>query len=114
MRSAPPTLPAEELRMNSAPPFAMMIVKMTARATSTRPISRLHLAARQKTSEAEAGGVQAMVGVIGISHCWSGKRIMRGKGVLSDNGGTAGMVNCCETNSGFQRETASQPFTMPA
>jgi hypothetical protein len=62
---------------------------------------RLHLEARQKTSEAEAGGVQAMVEVIGILPCLCGKRIMQRKGGLSDNGGTAGMVNCCETNSGF-------------
>jgi hypothetical protein len=42
-----------------------------------------------------------MVEVIGILPCLCGKRIMQRKGGLSDNGGTAGMVNCCETNSGF-------------
>jgi hypothetical protein len=40
-----------------------MTVRTIAKAKSTRPMRRLHLAARQKTSEAEAGGVQAMVGI---------------------------------------------------
>ena len=87
--------------MNSVLPLTRINVRKMAKAKSTLPIRRLHLAARQKTSEAEAGGVQAMVVLIRILPCWSGKRIMRGKGGLSDNGGTAGMVNCCETNSGF-------------
>jgi hypothetical protein len=38
-----------------------MSVRKIAKAKSTRPMRRLHLAARQKTSEAEVGGVQAMM-----------------------------------------------------
>ena len=49
--------------MNSLPLCTRMTVRKMAKAKSNRPMSRLHLAARQKTSEAEAGGVQAMVGV---------------------------------------------------
>ena len=62
MRSALPTLPAEELRINSVLPLTRTTVRKVAKTKSTRPIRRLHLAARQKTSEAEAGGVQAMIG----------------------------------------------------
>ncbi len=47
--------------MNSVLPLTRITVKKIAKTKSTRPIRRLHLAARQKTSEAEAVGVQAMV-----------------------------------------------------
>ena len=72
--------------MNSLPLFTKMIVRKIAKTKSTRPIRRLHLAARQKTSEAEAGGVQAIVEVIDILPCLCGKRIMHRKGGLSDKG----------------------------
>lgn len=49
--------------MNTAPALAKMIVTITAATRAPRAAQRVHLAARQKTWEAEAGGVQAIVGV---------------------------------------------------
>ena len=63
MRSALPTLPVVESWMNAAPALAKMIVTITAATKAPRAAQRVHLAERQKTSEAEAGGVQAMIKV---------------------------------------------------